>query len=154
MPSRTEPTQIAVASSVGGTVVMPLLVDEPAEQGRAQGDDDDRGRGDAADAAHDHAVDGDGLEEGLALPAPILSSGHSEVREIEVALRNDEVTSTIITMVKAMNRLKPALPRVLRATSAIDLPPSRMTMNSVVKSWTAPMKTPPKTTQSQAGTKP
>ena len=71
---------------------------------------------------------------------PILASGQSEVSEIDVALRNDDVTSTIMTMVKAMNRLNPASPSVLRATSAIDRPPSRMLMNSVVKSWTAPMK--------------
>ena len=63
---------------------------------------------------------------------PILASGQSEVSEIEVALRNDDVTRTIMTSVKAMNRLKPRLPRVLRATSAMDLPPSRMLMNSVV----------------------
>ena len=63
---------------------------------------------------------------------PILASGQSEVREIAVALRKDDVTRTIMTMVKAMNRLKPAPPRVLRATSAMDLPPSRMLMNRVV----------------------
>ena len=85
---------------------------------------------------------------------PILARGQREVREIEVALRNDDVTRTIMTIVKAMKRLNPLSPRVLRATSAIDFPPSRMLMNRVVKSWTAPMKIPPRTTQSQAGTKP
>jgi hypothetical protein len=64
--------------------------------------------------------------------APILARGQSEVSEIEVALRKDEVTRTIMTMVKAMNSLKPELPRVLRATSAMDLPLSRMLTKSVV----------------------
>ena len=85
---------------------------------------------------------------------PIFASGHSEVSEIAVADRNDDVTRTIIRIVNAMMRLNPVLPSVLRATSAIDLPPSRMVMNRVVKSWTAPMKMPPRTTHSHAGTKP
>ncbi len=85
---------------------------------------------------------------------PIFASGQSEVSEIAVAERNDDVTSTIITIVNAMMRLKPVRPSVLRATSAIDLPPSRMVMKSVVKSCTAPMKMPPRTTHSQAGTNP
>src|SRR5665647_633789 len=63
---------------------------------------------------------------------PILASGQSEVSEIEVALRKEDVTRTIMTRVKAMNSRNPELPRVLRATSAIDLPPSRMLMKSVV----------------------
>ncbi len=63
---------------------------------------------------------------------PILASGQSEVSEMDVALRKDEVTSTIMTSVKAMNSWNPAVPRVLRATSAMDLPPSRMLTNSVV----------------------
>ena len=83
-----------------------------------------------------------------------MASGHTDVSEIAVAERNDEVTSTIITMVKPMTRLNPCLPRVLRATSASERPPSRTEMNSVVKSCTAPMKIPPSTTHSQAGTNP
>ena len=41
---------------------------------------------------------------------PILLRGHSDVREIAVAVRNDEVSSTSIRMVKMMKRLKPAAP--------------------------------------------
>ncbi len=63
---------------------------------------------------------------------PILARGQREVREIDVALRNDEVTSTIMMIVKAMKRLKPELPRVFRATSAMDFPPSRMLTKRVV----------------------
>ena len=85
---------------------------------------------------------------------PILASGQSEVSEIEVALRNEDVTSTIMTRVKPMKRLNPRVPRVLRATSAIDRPPSRMLTKRLVKSWTAPMKIPPRTIHSQAGTNP
>ena len=86
--------------------------------------------------------------------APSLLSGQSEVSEIEVALRKDDVTSTIMTMVNPMKRLNPALPSVFRATSAIDFPPSLMLTKRAVKSWTAPMKIAPKTTHNQAGTKP
>src|SRR4030042_6401303 len=39
--------------------------------------------------------------------APSLLSGHREVREMAVALRNEEVTSTIMTMVNPMKRLNP-----------------------------------------------
>ena len=35
---------------------------------------------------------------------PILLNGQSDVREMDVAARNEDVTRTIMTMVKAMNR--------------------------------------------------
>ena len=85
---------------------------------------------------------------------PILASGQREVREIEVALRKEDVTRTIMTIVKTMKRLKPVSAESRRATSAMDFPPSRMVMKRVEKSWTAPIKIPPRMIHSQAGTKP
>ena len=54
-------------------------------------------------------------------------------------------------MENAMTRKKPGLPSARWATCAIDWPLSRMLTKRLEKSWTAPMNTAPKTTQSQTG---
>jgi hypothetical protein len=80
-----------------------------------------------------------------------LASGHIEVREIEVAARKAEVTRTISTSEKRMNSVKPPLPRVARAISAIERPPERTETNSAARSCAAPKKMPPRMIQNQPG---
>ena len=86
--------------------------------------------------------------------SPNFSMGHLEVKAVAVAVRKAEVTKTIITMVKRINKANPGVPSVRLAICAMDLPFSCRLTKSVVKSCTAPMNIPPRTTHNQAGTNP
>src|SRR5574341_2081674 len=85
---------------------------------------------------------------------PNLDRGHLEVSETAVAVKNAEVTRTIIIKVNRINKVKPGFPKVFLAISAMERPFSCKLAKRAEKSCTAPMKIPPNTIHSQAGTAP